>query len=132
MSDQNVTVNRTLVGVLALACLGGAAALAFSGHGGQSVRLWQAGLIRVGLVLAALWIALPTKDRPAAWANISKRTLVVALIGLLALLRLPLRIVLPIVFGAALCGWLLRPRPRRRHAPPSARSASPTRHSSDN
>ena len=54
------------MGWAAAACLGGAAVV-------YLVRpdevLWWAGAMRVGIVMAALWFALPARGREAAWAG---------------------------------------------------------------
>ncbi len=117
-SNDKVTINRTLVGVLALICLISAAAIWLSrrdaGDTDTNARMWQAAFTRVGLVMAAFWIALPSKGREAAWANISKQSLVVILLGLVALTRLKLQIVLPAVVVLLILGSILRPRPKNR------------------
>ena len=53
-------------------------------------------------------------DRPAAWANISRHTLIGIALGTLALLRLPFRVVLPVAVAVAVIGFLLRPRGKKR------------------
>ncbi|MGH7127927.1 MAG: hypothetical protein ACREJB_02165 [Planctomycetaceae bacterium] len=114
MSSKHVTINRTLVGVLALGCLAAALALWLAGPDQESLSLWQAGFVRVGLVLVALWIALPSRHRPAAWANLSLPMFIGGLIALVALLRIPLRILLPLAVVLAIVGVLVRPRGRFR------------------
>lgn len=131
-TNDKVTINRTLVGVLALICLLSAVAIWLTrqdaANADTNATMWQAAFTRVGLVMAAFWIALPSKGREAAWANISKQSLVVILLGLVALTRLKLQIVLPAVAVLLVLGSILRPRPKNRPAARShRRSARPRR-----
>lgn len=61
-------LNRWLVGLLAVGCL---LAGWFLPEADASRELWKAGFYRVGLLLAAVWLAMPTRGRSAAWAGIS-------------------------------------------------------------
>lgn len=45
--------------------------------------------LRIGIVMSALWLAMPTKDRPAAWANMSAKWWVTFLLGTLVSLWRP-------------------------------------------
>lgn len=114
MSDNKVAVSRPLVGVLALCCLAMAAVVWFVAADSHESQLWLAGFIRVGLVMSAFWIALPTRGREAAWAHVSRGTLIGIVLALLALLRLPFRIVLPLFVTVAVIGYTLRPRGKKR------------------
>lgn len=109
MTATRVPVNRTLVGVLALACLGSAAVIAM-------VDTWENGAsaacLRVGLVLGAFWLALPTKSREAAWANLSPWTLV-GCVGLaLILYRWPL-VFMGLIAMIVSASVLMKPKRRR-------------------
>jgi hypothetical protein len=114
MKDNNVAVSRPLVGLLAICCLVVAGLIRMLAPDHQEAQLWLAGFIRVGLVMTAFWIALPSGDRPAAWANISRHTLIGIALGTLALLRLPFRVVLPVAVAVAVIGFVLRPRGKKR------------------
>ena len=70
---KKIEVNRPLVGVIALGCLVIAGVL---WQMPDSNDMWVAGFMRAGLMTGAIWLALPTKNRPAAWANVSPRTLI--------------------------------------------------------
>lgn len=61
-------INRLLVGVIALCCLIAGITI---GVLDSLQNIWCGGFIRVGLLMGALWIAAPTKGRPAAWENVS-------------------------------------------------------------
>jgi hypothetical protein len=121
MSNNKVAVSRPMVGVLALGCLATAGAIWAIAPDSQETQLWLAGFIRVGLVLSALWIALPTRTREAAWANVSRGTMIGIVLGVIALARLPLRVLLPLAVAVSIIGFTLRPRAKKR---PTARNAS--------
>ena len=75
-------LGRLGVGIAAAACLTAAAAV-------YAVRpdltLWWAGAMRVGVVMGALWLALPGRGREAAWAAWDFKAVgFVALCGLLS------------------------------------------------
>ena len=107
-----IPINRTLVGILALLCgaIGGLIALT----GVDPSTMWQGAFLRVGVVLAAFWLALPSRKREAAWARIPLWNFVGVLLVIVAATRVPMRVLLPglVVFGIAL--MLLRPRRRTR------------------
>jgi hypothetical protein len=109
MTDHQVPVNRTLVGLIALGCLGAAATI---GIVDTWENLWCAAFVRVGLLMGAFWLALPTRHREAAWANVSPYTILAALVALFVVARW--RSALPIVIVIAVLALVLRPRQRRR------------------
>lgn len=114
MTRERIVINRTLVGVIALACLGIAGGMWLAGPAGQQAELWRAGFVRIGVLMSALWLALPTRTRTAAWANVSPWTFVGMLVLLIATIRLQLKVVLPLAVALIVIGLVLRPRDRRR------------------
>lgn len=103
-----------MVGVLAVVCLGTALALWLTNSGGRQSDLWLAAFLRVGILLCALWLALPTKSRDAAWANVSPLTFAGLLLLLAGLARPIFRIFLPLGIVLIILGLLKRkPRSRR-------------------
>jgi hypothetical protein len=105
-----------MVGILAIALFGIAFVLSLwpnllSGAAGAIVGGAAA---RVGIVLSAFWLALPTPNRPAAWANASIASALPLLLVAMALLRIPFRILIPLVGFVLLVGVILRPKPARR------------------
>ncbi|MEZ6058688.1 MAG: hypothetical protein R3C01_18455 [Planctomycetaceae bacterium] len=111
MSDGKIAVNRSLVGVLAaIFLLLGAAVWAF-GSGSSSEEGFYAASLRMGLLLGAFWVALPTKNRAAAWANVSPWTFVGSMILIFLTVRRP-RVFLPLLIGLALVAYFIRPRKR--------------------
>jgi hypothetical protein len=68
----------------------------------------------VGIVMAALWLALPTGNRTAAWAKVSLASVLPLLLTALALFRIPFRILIPLAAFVLLVGVILRPKPLKR------------------
>lgn len=118
MSTEKATLNRPFVGFLALALLGTAAVLWIvqlsSTSDGAGLRMWTAACVRVGMLMTALWLALPADGRQAAWAGISKETLIGFVIAAVALARLQLRVLLPLFVLLVIIGLVLRPRSKAR------------------
>jgi len=105
--DPELQRKRGLVGILALCCLVAGAALLVSG-GNEGLA---SALIRVGLLLGAFWLALPTDSRPAAWARVSPWSIAVV-VGVAVLLP-RLRFFLPVLVVGIAIGWVVRPRRKK-------------------
>ncbi|HEX6987402.1 MAG TPA: hypothetical protein VF170_18635, partial [Planctomycetaceae bacterium] len=76
------------------------------------------GFLRAGVVLAALWACLPTKDRPAAWADLKPLPAAI-LLGALVLAVIRPKVGLPVLLVVLAVRWvasLRRPKvvPRSR------------------
>ncbi len=113
MTTQKVAVNRHLVGLLALMCLVAAGIILLGFGNNLQLRQWGSAFLRVGLVLAAFWIALPTRYRDAAWAEVNPLVIPGFVVAFLLLAYRP-RIGIPILVVAAVFGFLLRPRRPKR------------------
>jgi uncharacterized membrane protein YfcA len=118
MDQRNVALNRTLAGILAIGCgIAGVVLIATRGIDDQ----FGAGFIRVALVFGALWFAMPSRSREAAWARVSP-WMVVGVVLVAVLLVRHLRVLLPVILVLAAAGYVLRPRkdgprePRAEHA----------------
>lgn len=117
MSTRNVPVNRAAVGWIALGCLI-AAALLFGviqtapDQGG--LVFLQGGLARVGLLMGAVWLALPSRTQDAAWANLSPRTVIALLLAMVLSTRVNLKILIPAALAVGGLILILRPRPKHR------------------
>lgn len=116
-ASPSVPVNRTLVGVLSLTCLATSVLMSWSGSNG-SAAMWQGAFFRVGTVLAAFWLALPSRTREAAWARVPVWQVVGGLLVVLAVARSPTAAKVLIPLALALAGSLLLLRPRRKFRPP--------------
>lgn len=85
MKVQTVTLNRWFVGLLAVLCFVASGVLALTS---PSEVFWWGGFLRAGIVLVALWTCLPTRDRPAAWADFNPLTAAILFgVTLLAVIR---------------------------------------------
>lgn len=94
-------MHRPSVGILALVLLTTGTALWTFGDNTDTTSAWVAACWRIGLALAALWLALPDMKRVPIWL------LAGLLFGALVVARNP-RIML-IAVGAALAFAVLRP-----------------------
>lgn len=109
MSAGRTPVNRSLVGALAAACCGVGAVLWYAWPDQDALA---AGCLRAGLLLGAVWLALPTKTRPAAWANISPLVLAPVVLGLLLVRQM--RVFIPLLIVVIAASLVLRPRTKSR------------------
>jgi hypothetical protein len=117
-------INRSLVAILAIACIvGGVSAVLFDSYENP----WGGALIRVGTVLAVLWFALPTSTRPAAWSGISPWVTVTFVVIAIFAARRPW-LFFPLAGIVMLIVLLARPRGRRH----SASALSPGKSESGN
>ena len=104
-------INRTLTGILAvLFTSSGVFVMAFV----DGLEGLDAALLRTGVLLGALWLALPTRTREAAWANVSPVAFVAILIAGVAIVARPrvLLFVVPIGIALGVLSVFLRPRPK--------------------
>lgn len=108
VENSELVKKRKTVGVIAVVCLGIAVV---AGLNGELQSAWYSACLRVGLVMGALWLALPTRKRPAAWAHLSKWWLMGIAVTAIVLPRI--RGIWPVLLVGFMIGWLLRPRRRR-------------------
>jgi hypothetical protein len=116
MSDQKIPVNRALVGILALACLTASGLIYWQYSHDDSWAMWQAAFLRVGVLMSTFWMALPSLGRGDAFARVSPGTLLAVFAGIImiARLRIPVWLLLPICAFVALVALFLRPRDKKR------------------
>ena len=107
-SEPLLINRRRRVGGITLGCIA-LAAVGFATQEKDSV--WPAAAMRVGIVLGALWLCLPTESRPSAWAAITRGRLVVIILTAVLINRV--KFILPLLAIAGILGWLLRPKKRR-------------------
>ena len=105
------TVSRRRVGVLAIGCLGLAGLLRFAVP--EQVGPISA-LFRVGVVLAALWLAMPAQGQPLLWRNFVPVLLIGLAMSLLSRNPRLLLIIVPVGFALLLLLSFLPSRPRRK------------------
>lgn len=87
-AHPQVTINRSLVGQIAVCCLLGSILMMFF-PAESNLLMWRGALFRVGVVMAAFWMALPTKGREAAWARVPIWQVAVAALLLVGIARSP-------------------------------------------
>lgn len=110
-TSNSVAINRNLVGGITIAMLGGAGILWLSA-GTQNI--WTGACLKVGLVMGALWLALPAIARNKSFGQTSWLT-IFGFMGLFLVLtgrRVDFRIILPLMTGIAIATLFLRPRTR--------------------
>jgi hypothetical protein len=114
MAQQRIPINRSAVGWIALGCL--AAAVGLEPWVGESsgLSLWQSALGRVGIVMGALWLALPGRNQDAPWLSLSPKSIAGLLIALIFTIRVPPRVLIPGAIFLGVIVVLLRPRPKKR------------------
>lgn len=116
-----LSAKRNVLGILALVCLVSAAGLwLFTGDPEHNAVLSV--VTRVGIVLGALWLALPTVGTSWAWQKAGP-VLIIA-IALTAFAGRALRYALPIAIVVAILLVFLRPRPKRNEATGKRSSAA--------
>lgn len=109
MNDTNSRISRTQVGILAALCLAIALGIwAFSPESQAAL----AAFLRVGIVMSALWFAVPAKGAKLAWDKILP--ILVGGIVLIALSRKLIIVALPLSIAVGLLIYFLRPRPKQR------------------
>jgi hypothetical protein len=107
--STKIEVNRPLVGVIAVACVVTSVVLEFLPDANE---MWVAGFRRAGVMTGAIWLALPTKNRAAAWANVSPWTLIGVVGGIVAVAARPRVLIffVPILISLAILGKVLKGR----------------------
>lgn len=111
MARRNFDLNRKLTGWAAFLCLIAGLICLFLGMEDEIIT---AGLIRNSLFLGALWLALPAKNRTAAWENISWSTGWLVLLTVIGFLAARFKwMAIPLVLGLGALIYFLR-RPVKR------------------
>jgi len=113
MSSEPITVSRPLVGVLTVACAVIGGVLYWNQPEGTTDNIVPHGFLRVSLLLAALWIALPSKGREAAWARVTPGNLLGGCL-MLVLVAIRPKIALLALVVLVVAAFFLRPRQSRR------------------
>jgi hypothetical protein len=114
-ADVNVAplaAKRNLLGVMALICLASAVCLWVFAADPENNALLSV-VTRVGIVLGALWLALPSVGTNWAWRKAGP-VLIIAIV-LTALAGRRLRYALPVAIVVAVLLVILRPRPKRNN-----------------
>ena len=109
VNEDALRKKRIYVGILSIGCVVASAILLFyPGNDGL-----QAALLRVGLLLGAFWLAMPTKTRPAAWKSFSSNWTLVGLI-ITAIVIPRAKMMFPVIAIIAGIAYFARPRKSQR------------------
>ncbi len=100
-----------MVGVIGIVLLVAAAVLVLIGVDG-TLEIWAGACLKVGLVMMAFWLALPSVTRNENLGKASLSTVGAVLVGALIVARtkVPLKIILPVLAVAVVALRVLRPR----------------------
>lgn len=111
MNQQPLTINRTLVGVIGLVLLIAAAVLGLLGTD-RGQDLWAGACLKVGLVMSAFWLALPSLTRSEVLGRMTWGALIAAIAIALVVgrIKVPLSVVIPVALGFFLLIRVLGPR----------------------
>ena len=79
-------------------------------------NIWAGACLKVGLVMAALWLALPMMTRRGEWGRTSWPVLfcVVAFVLVLTGKRVDVRIIISMLVGFAIAIMILRPKVKQK------------------
>lgn len=107
-SNEELIRKRYWVGVISILCLvsGGSLYLTGSNEG------LAAALLRVGILLVAFWLAMPSRTRPAAWKGFSSTTVLLSAVAVAAFIR-QLRPLIPFALVLIAIGWFVRPKVKK-------------------
>ena len=114
MNEWTTAGRKSMAGILALLCLAVAGALWLLKENPEQ-DLATSAFTKVGIVMAALWLALPSRGDASGWDRAFP--IGIAVIVLLSVLRVKGRFLLyaiPAAILFAVVATLLRPRSRRR------------------
>lgn len=117
MSQQPVTINRTMVGAIGLVLLVAAGILTWMG--GEGVQdMWAGACFKVGLVMSAFWLAMPAFTRNPDLGRASWATLLtgMAVALLVARVKVPPQMIVGAVSVFVVLVRILGPR----RSPPTA------------
>jgi len=106
--NQDLVRKRIPVAIITVACFVGYGVLFFW----PEYTGTQGALLRVGLLMAAFWLAMPSPSRPAAWKPLQSPWTLPGII-VFALLLPRLKMMLPLLAFVAVIAWFARPRKKR-------------------
>lgn len=114
MPGTGLSSKRIAVGLCALLCLLMAAGLwLFTGN--PEANQFLSALTRVGIVLAALWLALPEARQSIVWQKAGPILLAAAIV--VAVMPKLVRYALPAAVVLSIAAILVRPKPKRTRTP---------------
>lgn len=120
-APKRYPVNRLLVGGIAVCCLCGAGGIFLVKGGDNGWDMWISAFVRSGTIMLALFVALPSRHKPAAWASFTPLQILGAVLAVAMLAWRP-RVFVPVLAVLAVAGWFLRPRPGKAPVRPDRAS----------
>lgn len=102
-------VNKPLVGIIGLVCLI-SSAVCFLFFPEQTSA--QSATLRIGVVMTALFLALPKAGEQARWERLAP--VIIGAIVLMALAKKMVVVILPLLILIGILLTLFRPRPKQR------------------
>lgn len=107
VNEDELRSKRIYVGLLAIGFLIGAAVTFFAAADNEGL---QGALMRVGLLLGAFWLAMPTKTRPSAWKILPTSNWAIFGMIISAVFISRLKVMFPVLAIFAGIAWFARPR----------------------
>jgi hypothetical protein len=114
MDRSPLAVRKLVVGLIALACLATSAALWLFADDPQT-NAANAVATRLGIMLGALWLALPSRGESVAWGRALPA--IFAVIVVLAVIRVKWQVLvyaIPVAIVLAIAAAFIRPRSKPR------------------
>lgn len=109
MNQQQHRISRVEVGSIAALCLVVALGLWVFSPENEGAR---AAFFRVGVVMAALWFAVPAKGAAVAWNKLMP--IIAGSIVLIAMFRKVMIVALPAAIAVGAIAYFLRPRTKQK------------------
>ena len=106
VTEEELRQKRKYVALFSAACLVAAGGVAILAPGNEGL---QGALLRVGILLFAFWLAMPTKDRKAAWKILSSNWILIGS-AIIAAAIPRLRAMFPVLAVFAAIAWFAMPR----------------------
>lgn len=107
VNEDELRGKRIYVGLLSIGCLVGAVVAVVVAPDNEGL---QGAFIRVGLLLGAFWLAMPTATRPAAWKRLPTSNWAIFGMIVSAVLISRLKYMFPVIAVFAGIAWFARPR----------------------
>ena len=107
VNEEELRGKRVYVGLLSIGCLVGAVVTMILRPDDTGLL---GALVRVGLLLGAFWLAMPTATRPAAWKRLPSSNWAIFGMIISAVLIPRLKYMFPVMAIFAAVAWFARPR----------------------
>lgn len=106
VTDEELRQKRKYVAFFSALCMIGAGGVAVLSPDSEGL---QGALLRVGILMFAFWLAMPTKERKAAWKILSSNWILIGS-AIIAAAIPRLRAMFPVLAVFAAVAWFAMPR----------------------